>query len=58
MNNIEKAIEWFKREIQYIKAAPALNGCKMTEEWKEQLEVCETALEALKDRRRENEKIS
>ena len=50
----EKAIKFFKEEIVRCKNAPKLNGCEMTEEWKETIEICETAIEAL-ERRGEDE---
>ena len=42
-----KAIKFFKDEIRRLELAPEINGCEMTEEWKEQMEICETAKSAL-----------
>lgn len=44
---IEKAIKFFDDEILMLNNAPKLNGCEMTEEWKEQLEICEMAKSAI-----------
>ena len=44
----QKAIKWFQQEIRSLELAPKLNGCEMTDEWKEEIEIFRTALEALK----------
>ena len=44
---IEKAIKFFEDEIRRLELAPELNGCEMTEEWTEQIEICKTAKTAL-----------
>lgn len=44
-----KAIEWITRELFLLRRAPDVNGCGMKPEWAEQIEVWETALEALRD---------
>lgn len=43
----EKAIEWLKREIATYDNAPLVNGCELTQEWKDGLNACKVALEAL-----------
>ena len=43
----EKAIKFFDDEILMLNNAPELNGCEMTEEWKEQLEICKMAKSAI-----------
>ncbi len=43
----KKAIEWMAREIRYLKLAPKVNGCEMTEEWAEQIQIYELAIDAL-----------
>ena len=43
----EKAIKFFNEEIRRLEIAPKINGCKMTDEWKEQLEFCKTAKSAI-----------
>lgn len=45
----EKAIAWIKDEIRSLELAPKLNGCPMTQEWAEQLEIMGTCLEAVQD---------
>lgn len=44
----EAAIRWLQDEIRAIKRAPDINGCPMTKEWAEQLEIMGTCLEAVK----------
>ena len=48
---IEEAINFFENEIMMLRNAPKINGCKMTDDWKKQLRVFETALKALKEKR-------
>ena len=43
----QKAIKFFDEEIARLNHAPELNGCEMTDEWKEQLEICGLAKSAL-----------
>lgn len=43
----EKAIKFFDDEILMLNNAPELNGCEMTDEWKEQLEICKMAKSAI-----------
>lgn len=45
----EKAIAWLKEEIRSLERAPELNGCPMTPEWSEQLDIMRTCLEAVQD---------
>lgn len=45
----EKAIAWIKEEIRSLERAPELNGCHMTPEWADQLEIMRTCLEAVQD---------
>lgn len=45
----EDAIKWYEAEVDLLKAAPALNGCEMTKEWAEQIEVHSMALAALRE---------
>lgn len=44
----KRAIEWITRELYLLRRAPDVNGCGMQPEWAEQIEVWETALEALR----------
>lgn len=44
---IDKAIKFFENEIRSLELAPELNGCEMTEEWKEQMEIFKTSKSAL-----------
>ena len=43
----EKAIKFFNEEIRRLEIAPKINGCKMTDEWAEQIEICKTAKSAI-----------
>lgn len=43
----QKAIKFFDEEITRLNNAPNLNGCEMTDEWREQLEICKLAKAAL-----------
>lgn len=43
----ERAMEFFKDEIRRLELAPDINGCEMTDDWREQMSVCKTALIAL-----------
>lgn len=47
--NISAAISWYERELKYLEAAPGINGCPMTPEWEEQINVHTTALTALRE---------
>lgn len=47
MTNILKAIKLAKSEIKSLELAPKINGCEMTEWWKEQIEIWKTAISAL-----------
>lgn len=47
MTDIQKAIKFAESEIKSLELAPKINGCEMTEWWKEQIEVWETAISAL-----------
>ena len=47
MTNILKAIKFAKSEIKSLELAPKINGCEMTEWWKEQIEIWKTAISAL-----------
>lgn len=44
---MKKAIKFFEEEIARLENAPKINGCEMTDEWKEQLEFCKTAKSAI-----------
>lgn len=48
---INKAIKFFGEEIVRIRKAPEINGCEMTPEWKEMLQIYNTAVEALRLRK-------
>ena len=39
MTTKENAMSWLDREIGYLMAAPQLNGCPMTQEWQEQVDI-------------------
>lgn len=43
----QEVIKYFKDEIIRLKNAPVINGCKMTEEWEEQIKICEEAIFAI-----------
>lgn len=43
----EKAIKFFDEEIIRLERAPIINGCEMTDDWKEQLEIYTLAKSAL-----------
>ena len=43
----EKAIKFLDEEIVRLEGAPIINGCEMTDDWKEQLEICKLAKSAL-----------
>ena len=45
---INKAINFFEEEIVRLRKAPEINGCEMTPEWKEMLQIYNTAVEALR----------
>ena len=47
MTDIQKAIKFAKSEIKRLELAPKINGCEMTEWWKEQIKIWETAISAL-----------
>ena len=44
-----KAIEWYADEVERLQIAPELNGCPMTQEWAEQIEIHAMAIAALKE---------
>lgn len=44
---MKKAIKFFEEEITRLKNAPKINGCEMTEEWAEQIEICKIAKSAI-----------
>ena len=44
---MKKAIKFFEEEITRLENAPKINGCEMTDEWAEQIEICKTAKSAL-----------
>lgn len=43
----QQALAWLKEEADRCRRAPEINGCPMTPEWQETLDVCLTAIEAL-----------
>ncbi len=43
----QQAIKYFEDEILMLENAPNLNGCEMRREWREQLEICKMAKQAL-----------
>ena len=45
--DIDKALNFFKDEIRRIELAATLNGCEMTEEWKDMISIYKTAVVAL-----------
>lgn len=47
MTNIQTAIKFAENEIKSLELAPKINGCEMTEWWKEQIEIWKTAISAL-----------
>ena len=48
MEKINKAIKFFEEEIVRLRKAPEINGCEMTPEWNEMLQIYNTAVEALR----------
>lgn len=49
----EKAIVYFRQEIERIERAPEVNGHGMTPEWAEEMSICNTAIEALEEMKNE-----
>ena len=47
-NKLLLAMRYLLEEIDRLNAAPKINGCEMTEEWKEMLEIDRTCFEACK----------
>lgn len=45
----EKVISYITEEIRSLELAPKINGCPMTQEWAEQLEIMRTCLNAVQD---------
>lgn len=43
----QQAIKYFEDEVLMLENAPSLNGCEMTDEWREQLEICKMAKQAI-----------
>ncbi len=43
----EKAIKFLDEEIVRLEGAPIINGCEMTGDWREHLEICKLAKAAL-----------
>lgn len=48
MEKINKAIKFFEGEIVSLRKAPELNGCEMTTEWMELMQIYNIALESIK----------
>ena len=44
----EKAIKYLTEEIRSLRMAPQINGCPMTPEWAEQIDILEACLEAVR----------
>ena len=44
----ERAIKYLTEEIRSLRMAPEINGCPMTPEWADQLEIMEACLEAVR----------
>lgn len=44
---MKNAIKFFEEEITRLENAPKINGCEMTDEWAEQIEICKTAKSAI-----------
>lgn len=44
----EKTKQFLRLDIELLKDAPRLNGCPMTEEWQETLEMWQYVLELIK----------
>lgn len=47
MTEIQKAIKFAECETKSLELAPEINGCEMTEVWKEQIQIWKTAISAL-----------
>ena len=47
-NKLLRAMKYLLDEIDRLNDAPKINGCEMTEEWKEMLEIDRTCFEACK----------
>ena len=45
----KKAICYFEEEKERILRAPDLNGCEMTPEWEEELDMCNISIELLEE---------
>lgn len=46
--NREEAIRWMEEEKSSFEHAPALNGCQMTKEWQDAIDVYSMAIAALR----------
>lgn len=46
----QEVISLLEGEIIRCRMAPKINGCHMTEEWKMTIDVCQIAIEAIRDR--------
>ena len=44
----KEAISLLEGEIIRCRMAPKINGCPMTEDWQQTIEVCEIAIEAIR----------
>lgn len=49
----EKAVVFFQQEVERLESAPFINGHEMTPEWKEEISICKTAIEALEEMKNE-----
>lgn len=47
MTDIKKVKRFFEQEIRSLELAPKINGCEMTKDWKEQIEICKMSISAL-----------
>lgn len=50
----EEAIRWMEDEKSSFEHAPALNGCQMTKEWKDAIDVYSMAIAALRQQEQES----
>ena len=39
LEKLKKALKYVNDEIRSLELAPTINGCEMTEDWKEMLEI-------------------
>ena len=46
----EEAVSLLEGEIIRCRMAPKINGCQMTEEWQRTIDVCQIAIDAIREK--------